>query len=66
MTKSEAQSMLLRIVASGRLPDQHDVRLAEVCADVLNSDEAQNLLKAVRERHRLLVLNLGQESGGGK
>lgn len=66
MTKSEAQSMLLRIVAAGRLPDQHDVRLAEVCADFLKTDEASESLKAVRQRHRILILNRGKASGGAK
>lgn len=60
MTREEAIKTLRRIRSAGRLPDQWDVRVAEVCADRLE-DPNHLELKAIMVRHRILVASGGKQ-----
>ena len=55
MNATEAKNLLRRLQTQGRLPDEWDVKVAEVCADYLHSDYGREKLREIYVRRALLV-----------
>lgn len=66
MTRDEASGLLERITASPRLPDKHDVWIAEVCADVVGGEQAKESLQTIKQRHAVLIGKQPRQEGGAK
>lgn len=66
MNRDQARAMLRRIANGGRLPDQFDVRLADVCADYINDSDAIATFLYIKQRHQILTANKPTEKVGGE